>query len=94
MRRYSHKREVGGEPRSEAAPATHTEPGTPTAPEAVAPVGSLFERFVVAAHIPADHLLRVRVGDGVFTADELSRKFRIKQQRLRMLVNTGAIVRV
>lgn len=89
MGRYSHKREVGGEPRSEAAPVAHTE-----AVEPVAHAGSLFERFAVAAHIPADHLLRVRFGDGEFTADDLSRKFRIKQQRLRMLLNTGAIVRV
>jgi len=84
MARHNHKREVGGEPRMEAAPAMHTEA------EAMEAKPDL---FIVADHIPDDHLLRVRVGSDAFTADELSRKFRIKQSRFRALLTTGAIVR-
>lgn len=73
-----------------SAPAPSA-PDTETLTAVVEPLSDLYQ---VAPHIPEDHMLRVRIGSDPISGKDLDRRYRFKGQRIRALLNAGALVRV
>lgn len=92
----------GGGPRMEAAPVSHEEEASPMdsppmdavlAVDSTPPVAAV-ERYRVADHLDEGHLLRLRFGGEAHTADEFSRRWKVRGNRLGRLVAMGALVKV